>query len=90
MYEIMGIFYFFGATSLRGRPRGRRLASSPRRVAVRMTQAGAPKGVPRFMLHRRAAVGIGLRRIHPCHPVPGQGYGAVSTASQREPLSIGV
>jgi len=46
----MGTFYFFGATSLRGRPRGRRLASSPSRAAVRLAQVGAPKGAPRFTL----------------------------------------
>lgn len=51
----MGTFYFSGTTAFRGRPRGRRLASSPRRLAVRMTQAGDPKGVARFTLVRRAA-----------------------------------
>lgn len=43
-------FYFSGGW--RGRPRGRRLASSPRRRAVCAAHASLPKGVPRFTLCR--------------------------------------
>ena len=51
----MGTFYFSGAFAFRGRPRGRRLASNPRRLAVRVIQPLDPKGVPRLTLARRAA-----------------------------------
>ena len=56
----MGTFYFFGTASFRGRPRGRRLASNPKRRAVRVTQAGEPKGVARFTLWRRAESSIAV------------------------------
>ena len=49
----MGTFYFF--TGLRGRPRGRRLASSPRHRAVFAAHASLPKGVPRVTLCRMRA-----------------------------------
>lgn len=56
----MGTFYFSGALAFRGRPRGRRLASSPRRLAVRETQAEEPKGAARFTLLRRAESSIAV------------------------------
>src|SRR5207237_1308400 len=39
--------------ALRGRPRGRRLASIPKRLAASCTQAACPKGRPRWMHSRR-------------------------------------
>ena len=45
-------FYF---SSFLGRPCGRRLASNPRRAAVRLIQVSSPWGVPRAMLCRICA-----------------------------------
>ncbi|GEM_PF-6769511 len=45
-----GTFYFL--CSFGGRPRGRRLDSRPRRVAVRPVQTSDPYGAPRFTLRR--------------------------------------
>src|SRR5262245_54244316 len=51
-----GTFYFSARlSSFRGRPRGRRLASRPKRFAVAVAQRGEPSGAPRFTLRRTAS-----------------------------------
>lgn len=65
--EEMGTFYFSGAW--RGRPRGCRLASSPRRRAIFTVHASLPNGAPRVTLPRRPP----LSQTRP-QPVLGPGH----------------
>lgn len=46
-------FYFFAL--FRGRPRGRKVNSSPNRFAARLVQASLPNGEPRWLLCPTAA-----------------------------------
>jgi len=45
----------FSFSAFRGRPRGRTLASKPRRFAVRSIHSAPPNGVPRSTLRRKRA-----------------------------------
>jgi len=59
--STQGTFYF--STGLRGRPRGRRLASGPRRRAISAAHASAPKGVLRVTLCRMRASSVSVMAV---------------------------
>lgn len=67
-------FYFIFRT--RDRPRALRLASGPKRCAVRRTQGSSPYGIPLVRATpERVDFSLRHRHIHPCLPVLRAQYG---------------